>query len=304
MSQRKNRVGFFDRAIAMLAALLVFAGFALYLWFNLQTDEVEEREVVQAFNADEIATIAATTVTEDQIKKQKDEILKAEKEKQRKEKARQELEKKKLDELKKKQAQEKKKLDDIKKKQAEEEKAIALKKKKAKEDEKKRKEDEKKRKEDEQKKKEAEEKRKKKEAEAKKKREEEEKAQQAEEAAKQERQNALQAEIEAERQKALAQQSARNSTTIKNRFAALIKEKLQSNFIVPIGSRATQVPLLNIRLDESGNILSSRIVSSSGDLSFDQAVLAAVAKSSPLPLPKDNPEVRQQLQDINLRANF
>jgi len=50
--------------------------------------------------------------------------------------------------------------------------------------------------------------------------------------------------------------------------------------------------------------LSSRIVSGSGDLSFDQAVLAAVAKSSPLPLPKDNSEVRQQLQDINLRANF
>ena len=89
-----------------------------------------------------------------------------------------------------------------------------------------------------------------------------------------------------------------------NRYAALIKEKLQSNFIVPIGSRATQVPVVNIRLDESGNVLSSRIVSGSGDLSFDQAVVAAVAKSSPLPLPKDNPEVRQQLQDINLKANF
>jgi len=124
-------VGFFDRAVALVAALLVFAGFAAYLWFNLQSDDEEERETIQAFNADEIATIAATTVTEDQIKKQKDEILKAEKEKQRKEKLRQEQEKKKLADLKKKQAQEKKKLDDIKKKQAEEEKAIALKKKKA-----------------------------------------------------------------------------------------------------------------------------------------------------------------------------
>jgi len=305
-------VGFFDRAVALVAALLVFAGFAAYLWFNLQSDDEEERETIQAFNADEIATIAATTVTEDQIKKQKDEILKAEKEKQRKEKLRQEQEKKKLADLKKKQAQEKKKLDDIKKKQAEEEKAIALKKKKAEEDEKKRKENEKKRKEDEKKRKEAEEERKKKEAEAKKKREAEEKARQAEEDAKQQRQDDLRAEIEAERQaevnaerqQALAQQSARNSTTLLNRYAALIKEKLQSNFIVPIGSRATQVPVVNIRLDESGNVLSSRIVSGSGDLSFDQAVLAAVAKSSPLPLPKDNSEVRQQLQDINLRANF
>ena len=312
MSLRKNRVGFFDRAVALVAALLVFAGFAAYLWFNLQSDDEEERETIQAFNADEIATIAATTVTEDQIKKQKDEILKAEKEKQRKEKLRQEQEKKKLADLKKKQAQEKKKLDDIKKKQAEEEKAIALKKKKAEEDEKKRKENEKKRKEDEKKRKEAEEERKKKEAEAKKKREAEEKARQAEEDAKQQRQDALRAEIEAERQaevnaerqQALAQQSARNSTTLLNRYAALIKEKLQSNFIVPIGSRATKVPVVNIRLDESGNVLSSRIVSGRGDLSFDQAVLAAAAKSSPLPLPKDNPEVRKELQDINLRANF
>lgn len=297
-------MGFFDRAVALVAALLVFAGFAAYLWFNLQSDDEEERETIQAFNADEIATIAATTVTEDQIKKQKDEILKAEKEKQRKEKLRQEQEKKKLADLKKKQAQEKKKLDDIKKKQAEEEKAIALKKKKAEEDEKKRKENEKKRKEDEKKRKEAEEERKKKEAEAKKKREAEEKARQAEEDAKQQRQSDLQAEIEAERQQALAQQSARNSTTVKNRYAALIKEKLQSNFIVPLGSRATKVPVVNIRLDESGNVLSSRIVSGSGDLSFDQAVLAAAAKSSPLPLPKDNPEVRKELQDINLKANF
>ena len=297
MSRRKNRVGFFDRAIAMVAALLVFVGFAAYLWFNLQSDKEDDREVVQAFNADEIATIAATTVTEDQIKKQKDKILKAEKEKQRKEKLRQEREKKKLADLKKKQAQEKKKLDDIKKKKAEEEKAIALKKKKAKEDEKKRKEEEKKRKE-------AEEKQKKKEAEVKKKREEEEKARQAEEAAKQQRQDDLQAEIEAERQQALVEQSARNSTTIKNRYAALIKEKLQSNFIVPLGSQAAQVPVVNIRLDENGNVLSSKIVNPSGDASFDQAVLAAVYKSSPLPLPKDNPDIRKQLQDINLRASF
>ena len=304
MSRRKNRVGFFDRAIAMVAALLVFVGFAAYLWFNLQSDKEDDREVVQAFNADEIATIAATTVTEDQIKKQKDKILKAEKEKQRKEKLRQEREKKKLADLKKKQAQEKKKLDDKKKKKAEEEKAIALKKKKAKEDEKKRKEEEKKRKE-------AEEKQKKKEAEVKKKREEEEKARQAEEAAKQaeeaakqQRQDDLQAEIEAERQQALVEQSARNSTTIKNRYAALIKEKLQSNFIVPLGSQAAQVPVVNIRLDENGNVLSSKIVNPSGDASFDQAVLAAVYKSSPLPLPKDNPDISKQLQDINLRASF
>lgn len=289
MSQRKNRVGMFDRVIAMGSALLVFGGFAFFLWTSTQESK-EDREVVQAFDAKEIATIAATTVTEDQIKQQKDKILKKDQEKKRQEKLRQDREKKKLEDLKKKQQQEKRKLEELKKKQEQErKKAIALKKKKA-EDEKKRKLDEKKRKQ--------------KEAEAKKKREAAEKAKAAEAQAKQQRQDALQAEIAAERQQALSEQSARASTTLKNRFAALITEKIQSNFIVPIGSRANQVPVINIRLDESGNVLNSRIVSGSGDFSFDQAVLAAVAKSSPLPLPKDDPAVRKELQDLNLRANF
>ena len=308
-------MGFFDRAVALVAALLVFAGFAAYLWFNLQSDDEEERETIQAFNADEIATIAATTVTEDQIKKQKDEILKAEKEKQRKEKLRQEQEKKKLADLKKKQAQEKKKLDDIKKKQVEEEKAIALKKKKAEEDEKKRKENEKKRKEDEKKRKEAEEERKKKEAEAKKKREAEEKARQAEEDAKQQRQDALRAEIEAERQaevnaerqQALAQQSARNSTTLKNRYAALISEKIGRNFITPLGSNEQRSPGIRIILDDFGNVKNVSIEKSSGDLAYDQSALAAVYKASPLPLPDNKPEntkVRKELKDLRLTTQF
>ena len=297
MFKRTNRVRFLDRAIALVFALVVFAAFAFYLWTNIQSNKPENREVVQAFNAKEIATIAATTVTEDQIKKQKDSILKKEQEKKRKDKLRQDKEKKKLADIKKKQEQEKKKLEEIKKKKIEEEKAIALKKKKAKEAEKKRKSDEEKRKL-------AEEKRKKKEAEAKKKREAEEHAKREQEEAQAQRKEALQAEIDAERQQALTEQSARASTTVKNRYAALIREKLQSNFIVPIGSRAVKVPVVNIRLDEAGDVLSSRIVTDSGDFSFDQAVLAAVAKSSPLPLPKDNPAVRKELQDINLRANF
>ena len=297
MFKRTNRVRFLDRAIALVFALVVFAAFAFYLWTNIQSNKPENREVVQAFNAKEIATIAATTVTEDQIKKQKDSILKKEQEKKRKDKLRQDKEKKKLADIKKKQEQEKKKLEEIKKKKIEEEKAIALKKKKAKEAEKKRKSDEEKRKL-------AEEKRKKKEAEAKKKLEAEEHAKREQEEAQAQRKEALQAEIDAERQQALTEQSARASTTVKNRYAALIREKLQSNFIVPIGSRAVKVPVVNIRLDEAGNVLSSRIVTDSGDFSFDQAVLAAVAKSSPLPLPKDNPAVRKELQDINLRANF
>ena len=297
MSRRKNRIGVFDRIVAITAAVLVFFAFAFFLWKNIQENKEEEkREVVQTFDAKEIATIAASTVTEDQIKQQKNKILNKEKEKKRQEKLRQEREKKKLADLKKKQQQEKKKLEDIKNKQIEEQKAIALKKKKAIEDEKKRKLAEKKRKE--------------KEALAKKKREADEKKKQAEAAAKQERQDALQAEIAAEREKSISdqraftEQSARASTTLINRYGDLIEQKIQSNLIVPIGSRATQKPTVNIQLDESGNVLSSRIVSGSGDFSFDQAVLAAVSKSSPLPLPQEDPVARKQLQDLSLKVRL
>jgi len=299
MSRRKSRVGFFDRAIALSAALVVFGGFAVFLWTS--TQKPEKREAIQAFDAKEIATIAASTVTEDQIKQQKDKILKKEKEKKRQEKKKQDLEKKKLEDLKKKQDLEKKKLEDLKKKQAEEKKAIALRKKKAEEDEKKRKRDEKKRKE-----KEAADKKRK--LAEKKKREEAEKKKQAEELAKKARQDDLQAEIAAERaaaeQRAAQQQSARASTTLKNRYAKLITDRLQSNFSKPAGSRPNRGALVNIKLDPSGNVLSSRIVTSSGDFSYDQAVLAAVGRSSPLPLPQDNPKVRQELQDLNLTADF
>ena len=117
-------------------------------------------------------------------------------------------------------------------------------------------------------------------------------------------QSELAAERDAQQQRALSQQSARASTTLKNRYAALITEKLESNFVIPIGSRPAQVPVVNIKLDPSGNVLSSRIVTGSGDFSYDQAVLSAVGNSSPLPLPQDDPVVRKELQDLNLRANF
>ena len=64
------------------------------------------------------------------------------------------------------------------------------------------------------------------------------------------------------------------------------------------------VAIVNIRLDESGNVLSRRIVKSSGNFNYDQAALAAVGKSNPLPMPKEDKEVNLKLRDINLEASF
>ena len=98
--------------------------------------------------------------------------------------------------------------------------------------------------------------------------------------------------------------AARNTTTLINRYSALMQEELQSNFIAPIGAAQDSSAEINIQLDEAGNVLSSRIVRGSGNFAYDQAVLAAVGKSSPLPMPKDAPEVNKRLRDINITANF
>jgi len=116
MPRKRNRVNFFDRTIALTAAVVVFGGFAAFLWTsNSQPEEVES---IIAFDADEIATIAASTVTPAQIQQQKDEILKKEEDQKRKEQENAAAEKKKLEDLKKAQADEKKKLDAIKEEKA------------------------------------------------------------------------------------------------------------------------------------------------------------------------------------------
>lgn len=283
MSRRKNRVGFFDRAIAMFAAFLLFVGLAFFVWNNMQKDD---RDVVIAHDAKEIATIAATTISAKELQQQKNKIIKKDEDKKRQEKQRQEAEKKKLEDIQKQKEQEKKELEVLKEKKEKEEKAIALKKEKEENEKKKRVADAKKKRQLEEKKKKAAEKKRKEKAAADRKK----KAQEA-------RENALAAELAAE-------MSTRESTTIFNRYVSFIKNKLQSNFIAPVGVPAGMVAVVNIRLDESGNVLSSRIVKGSGNFAYDQAALAAVGKASPLPMPKEDMSANLRLRDINLEANF
>lgn len=70
-------------------------------------------------------------------------------------------------------------------------------------------------------------------------------------------------------------------------FANLIKEKIYKNWIPPAQITGSPSAVISLRLTHGG-IIDSRavsIVASSGIASFDQSILSAIYKSSPLPVP-------------------
>ncbi|MGH1542719.1 MAG: cell envelope integrity protein TolA [Arenicella sp.] len=306
MNSKKQRVGLINRTVAIIAAVLIHIVVIFFLWTNFS----EQREQVAASDAVEIDTITATTISANEINNQKKKIENAEKDKKRKESERRKREQEKLEKLKKDQEKlkqdqkkEQEKLKKLKEEQEREEKAIALKRKKEKE----RKEKEKKQKQEQERKK-KEEKRK---AEQRKKKREEaeaeaERLKAIEEAKRKALSDELESELNAEQKNISAQQANRNTASLQSKYASLIIKKLESNFAAPLGSQAGMKAIVNIKLDQIGRVKSSKIIQSSGNFAYDRAVLVAVGKSEPLPLPtiETDRKAHQALRDINLTVDF
>ncbi len=172
----------------------------------------------------------------------------------------------------------------LKIKKEKERKAAAEKKKKQEADKKRKKEAEKKRKADEEKKRKLAAEKKRKTAEEKK------------------RKQALQAQVEAERQQQLAAQTKREAANALQAAAGRIKVAIENNWRRPgaslIGLKAT----IQLKVARNGNVLSARIISSSGDPFFDQSAENAVKKASPLPIPT-NPKYYEYLNEFNIEFN-
>lgn len=71
------------------------------------------------------------------------------------------------------------------------------------------------------------------------------------------------------------------------KFTALIKQKVQRNWLRPQTAREGMSCTVLVRLTAKGEVLLARVVESSGDTAYDRSVEAAVYKASPLPLPQD-----------------
>ncbi len=103
----------------------------------------------------------------------------------------------------------------------------------------------------------------------------------------------IEAEEDALQEQLTAEQQRRDSDREKlanaalAKFSALIKQKVQRNWLRPQTARQGMSCTVLVRLTVTGEVLLARVVESSGDTAYDRSVEAAVYKASPLPLPQD-----------------
>ncbi len=242
----------------------------------------------------QVQPVKATMIDESEVKQQMDR-LKAREDK----KKQQELQaKQRLADLLKKQEQEKKHLADLKKKKQQEEKkakALATKRKqeqlrlaKAKKEAQRsaKAKAEKQRKQREAEKRKAE----KRKAEEKRRRQLAEKKKREQQAR---RKAQLKAQLEAE---ARARRLAQAVDAARNRYIPIIQQKVDRNWTRPSGSKGLNAGV-RVRLTPSGEVISAKVVRSSGNPVFDRSVENAVLKASPLPIPRER-GVNEKFRDI------
>jgi colicin import membrane protein len=109
----------------------------------------------------------------------------------------------------------------------------------------------------------------------------------AEEAARARAEAELQAQLEAERVQ-----------SVLGEYIAYIADKVERNWRQPQGTPAGLKCTVNVKLIPGGDVISARVVQSSGDTLFDDSAEKAVLKASPLPVP-DDPSAAKHFRDFN-----
>ena len=93
-----------------------------------------------------------------------------------------------------------------------------------------------------------------------------------------------------EQQKRAAEQQKRAiyEQTEVSKYTGLIKSQITRNWIFPASYQKGMKCKVLVRLIPSGDVVSVRIIQSSGNNAFDRSVEMAVNKASPLPVPKSD----------------
>ena len=86
-------------------------------------------------------------------------------------------------------------------------------------------------------------------------------------------------QADAERASAAARQNALNQ------YIAAIQNRVKSGWILPQGIQGNPEAIFLVVQIPSGDVISARLVKSSGNRAYDEAVERAILKASPLPLP-------------------
>jgi colicin import membrane protein len=113
----------------------------------------------------------------------------------------------------------------------------------------------------------------------------------AEAARQREAEQALQAQLAEEAAQVRAQSAL-------SEFIPYIQEKVQNNWLRPLGSPPGLSCVIQVTLIPGGEVVGTRVVRSSGNQLFDESVERAVQKASPLPLP-DDPALFKYFREIN-----
>jgi colicin import membrane protein len=92
-------------------------------------------------------------------------------------------------------------------------------------------------------------------------------------------------ELIARQQAEAARQAAAAQAKALNEYIARIQAKVKGNWILPQGIQGNPEAIFLVVQLPTGEVLSTKLVRSSGNPAYDAAVERAILKSSPLPLP-------------------
>ncbi len=103
----------------------------------------------------------------------------------------------------------------------------------------------------------------------------------------------LRAQVEAERRQ-------RQLVAAQGQYIPIIRQKVARNWNVTVTGQNDIEAEVNVRLTASGEVISVKLIRSSGNAVFDRSVENAVYKASPLPIPQER-GVNEQFRDLNLK---
>jgi len=112
----------------------------------------------------------------------------------------------------------------------------------------------------------------------------------------------LQKKIEAEQTQLDAQKKQAKVTSEIQKYKQLMQQAMQKSWVYPDNVNPSLRCIIEIKLAADGTVQHVKLVKSSGNQMLDQSAIAAVYKSSPLPMSSD-PEVFKKMHDINLTAS-
>lgn len=103
-------------------------------------------------------------------------------------------------------------------------------------------------------------------------------------------------ELIARQQADAARQAAAARTKALNEYIARIQAKVRSSWILPADIQGNPEAIFDVVQLPTGEVLTIRLVKSSGNAAYDAAVERAILKSSPLPLPSSRELFSRELK--------